>query len=396
MDVMSMVGIGVGGLVVGIIVVLTIFRRVVKTNEVHIVQSKNTTISYGSNLESGNVYYEWPSSLPIVGVTIMKLPVSNFDLSFGSYEAYDQDRVPFEVDITAFFRIANTNKAAQRVNSIRELETQLKAIVQGAVRSILASTSIDKIMTERETFGKAFTEAVASELPNWGVETVKCLELMDIKDAEGSNVIANIMAKKKSEIEMESRVKVAENNRKAELSEIEAGQITDVRKQEAEQLVGEREAEKEKTVGIAREISQQEIKQAQSLTAQKDMAVEEVKIVRQAEINRAAAAVKLEQAKHDAKAIEEKGAAEAKVKTLIFEADNALEIRLSMQKEMCIGVAEALAQSNSELVPKIVMGGNGENAGSGDATDLLSKLMSISVATNLDSLATSDKNKPEE
>ena len=324
MDVMSMVGIGVGGLVVGIIVVLTIFRRVVKTNEVHIVQSKNTTISYGSNLESGNVYYEWPSSLPIVGVTIMKLPVSNFDLSFGSYEAYDQDRVPFEVDITAFFRIANTNKAAQRVNSIRELETQLKAIVQGAVRSILASTSIDKIMTERETFGKAFTEAVASELPNWGVETVKCLELMDIKDAEGSNVIANIMAKKKSEIEMESRVKVAENNRKAELSEIEAGQITDVRKQEAEQLVGEREAEKEKTVGIAREISQQEIKQAQSLTAQKDMAVEEVKIVRQAEINRAAAAVKLEQAKHDAKAIEEKGAAEAKVKTLIFESDNAL------------------------------------------------------------------------
>ena len=60
-----------------------------------------------------------------------------------------------------------------------------------------------------------FTDEVASQLKEWGVESVKNIELMDIRDLHGSEVIANIMKKKKSQIEMESRVTVAENTRKA-------------------------------------------------------------------------------------------------------------------------------------------------------------------------------------
>src|SRR5574344_1674345 len=91
-------------------VLLVMFRVVVHTNMVHIVQSKKKTTSYGTGQEGKNVYYAWPSWVPFFGVTVIKLPVSNFDLSLKDYEAYDKDRVPFMVDVTAFFRIKDTSK----------------------------------------------------------------------------------------------------------------------------------------------------------------------------------------------------------------------------------------------------------------------------------------------
>src|SRR3990167_3305154 len=133
--------------------VLTIWilglRRVVSTNEVHIVQYSGKTVSYGKDSETGNVYYEWPSWLPLFGVSKSCLPVSVFDLDLQGYEAYDEGRLPFVVDVKSFFRVVNSNVAAQRVSSFQELESQLKAVVQGAVRTILASHQLEEIMQGR-------------------------------------------------------------------------------------------------------------------------------------------------------------------------------------------------------------------------------------------------------
>ncbi len=62
------------GIVLLIAVIKLIFwtlslRRVVTTNEVHIVQSSKLTTSYGKDTNNGNTYYEWPSWLPVIGVT---------------------------------------------------------------------------------------------------------------------------------------------------------------------------------------------------------------------------------------------------------------------------------------------------------------------------------------
>ena len=90
-----------------------------------------------------------------------------------------------------------------------ELKQQLLAIIQGAVRTILASHDIDRIMLERSIYGEQFTEAVKDQLGSWGVVPVKNIELMDIRDAADNRVVHNIMEKKKSLIEMESRTEVA-------------------------------------------------------------------------------------------------------------------------------------------------------------------------------------------
>ncbi|HEX6101809.1 MAG TPA: SPFH domain-containing protein, partial [Alphaproteobacteria bacterium] len=122
-----------------LVLIAVMLRRVVATNEVHIVQSRSATTSYGTNTGHGNTYYEWPSWVPAIGVTRIVLPVSVFDVTLQGYEAYDKGRVPFVVDVVAFFRISDSNMAAQRVYNFGELHEQLKAIVQGAIRSVLAS-----------------------------------------------------------------------------------------------------------------------------------------------------------------------------------------------------------------------------------------------------------------
>lgn len=281
-------------LIIWAIMLASAWRVVVPTNLVHIVQSSRKTTSYGSVSSTGNAYYKIPSFVPIFGVTTIELPVNNFSIKLEGYEAYDKDRAPFDLDLIGFFRITDTNVAAARAASFPELEAQLKSVMQGAARTVLAKHDINDIMGERGMFGEQFTKEVDEGLKEWGVKTVKNLELMDIRDAKQSKIIHDIMAKKSSHIAMESRKVVADNNRQAELAEIEAKQMVDLRQQEQLQLVGQRTAEQEQQVGIAREKAQQEVQQAAYLTKTRIMAVERVETVQRAEIEAAAIAARAE------------------------------------------------------------------------------------------------------
>ncbi|MCL2737472.1 MAG: SPFH domain-containing protein [Alphaproteobacteria bacterium] len=273
------------------------WRTIVPVDKMHIVQTRKKTTSYGKESSHGNVYYEWPKWIPVLGVDVKELPVTNFNILIDRYEAYDQDRVPFVVDIHTFFRISDTDRAAERVSSFDELKGHLAAIVQGAVRNIMAKAPLQEIMEERSKYGQQFTDAVSEQLKEWGVVAVKNIELMDIRDSAGSSVIANIMAKKMSEIEKDSRVTVAENKKLAETAEIEAAQEVDVKKADTARIVGEKEAERDQLIGIAQEKSKQEIAESAKTTAEKDLAVEKVKALTQAQIDQEKAVIDAETVK---------------------------------------------------------------------------------------------------
>lgn len=312
-----MVLLGIIGAVVAVALVVLmlsfVWRVVVPTNLVHIVQSSRKTTSYGAGGQAGNTYYNIPAFVPVLGVNRIVLPVNNFAIRLDSYEAYDKDRAPFELDVIGFFLIENTNMAAARAASFEELESQLKSIMQGAARTILARHDINEIMVDRATFGKAFTEEVDEGLKAWGVQTVKSLELMDIRDAKGSRIIADIMAKKASQIQAESRKVVAENHREAEIAEINAKQAVALREQEQQQLIGQRTAEQEREVGIARQKADQQVQAEAKVTMDRKMDVAKVQAVRQAEIMREAAVVKADQDKQ----------------TQIISADAAKQVRIT-------------------------------------------------------------------
>ncbi|MDR2731431.1 MAG: hypothetical protein LBB81_11115 [Treponema sp.] len=303
-----------------LIVKILLLRRIVPADMVHVVQTNKKTTSYGKNTGNGNVYYQWPKWLPILGLEVKVLPVSNFDMPLNNYEAYDKDRVPFVVDIRTFFRISDTNQAAEKIATTEELRKHLEAVVQGAVRNIMAKAKLEDIMEERSVYGQQFTDEVKDQLQEWGVVAVKNIELMDIRDSKESNVIENIMAKKKSEIEKDSRITVAINRKLAQEAEIEASREIEVKQAEKERVVGEKNAEKEQMIGIADEKAKQHIAQEAEETAKKELAVEKVRQV-------TTAAIKQEKETIDAETIR---------KTTIIRADQdkeKLKIEADAQKE---------------------------------------------------------------
>jgi flotillin len=420
------------GVIFWLIQAILSLRSVVSTNDVHIVQRGKVTVSYGKDQTAGNVYYAWPAWLPLLGCTVIRLPMHVFDVDLDGYAAYDKDRVPFVVDVMAFFRVDDTGLAAQRVHTFDELKKQLEGILQGACRSILATSEINDILEGRSTFGEKFTKEVDHNLEAWGVRTVKCIELMDIRDAKDSQVIHNIMAKKKSMIERESRVAVAENIRAAEEAEVIAKREVALRKQEADQQVGQRAAEKDKQVGIATEQAKQEIKAQAKITAERDMEVQRVQNVKQAEIARDVQVVaaeqekrtqvikaegekqktvtiaqgSLEQAKLHAEGVraegEAKGAADTAIAMAPVNAQTALakeiggnagyqkyliEIRV-VEKDEAIGKANADALKAAK--PEIKVIANNVGDGFSGVLDVLSPKGGTVIAGALEALAQSD------
>ena len=360
-----MIGLGIVALmIIALGAYMLTLRVVVPTNEVHIVQRGNKTISYGKVVKdgeeniNGNVYYKFPEWMPYLGVTFTTLPLSVFSIKLENYEAYDLDRLPFLVDIMAYFRVNDSNKAASRIQNIIELKDQITNIVKGAVRSIMANAKLEDIMSQRSTYGQQFTESVREQLKEWGVVAVKNIELMDVRDSRDSQVIANIMAKKSSEIEMQSRTEVAMNQKKASEAEIEARQAVQLKEEEAKQQVGMKQAIVAREVGIAKEKADQDIKEQAKITKEKEMEVVKVAQLRQAEINKEANIVKADEVKavtiKNAEAnkeqIELNAMAEKRQIELKAEADLAMSLKEAEGIE-AKGKAEAEAKKLMELAP---------------------------------------------
>lgn len=413
-----------GGLLGASLFISMLFRRVVSTNEVHIVQSSKATKSYGKDTGNGNTYYELPAWIPIVGITKVVLPVSVFNLELKSYEAYDKGRLPFVVDIMAFFRISDSNLAASRVASFEELNEQLTAVVQGAARTILANNDIEEIMQGRSKFGEQFTNEVREQLAHWGVEAVKNIELMDIRDSGGSGVIKNIMEKKKSQIEMESRTEVAKNLKTAQIAELEASKEVQLQKQSNEEIIGVRTIEAQRKVEISKQEAHQSIKEQERLTKEKEMSVLQVQSTRTAEIEKQVKVVQAQQVKEtdiiladgqleskrrESESITLEGNAKAKAEQSMLMAP--VEAQITLAKEIgnnenyqkylvsleqikaaaSVGIEQAKALANADV--KVIT--NSEKPGTGltDVMDLFSSKGGIQVGAMLDGLAATETGK---
>lgn len=264
-------------------------RVVVPMNMVHSVQYSKKTVVYGRDKADGNVYYKWPSWLPWFGVAVSEVSESIFKIDLVKYEAYDNKRTPFLVDVTAFYRIVNPALAAQRSSDHKLLRDHLEQSLKGVVRSILAKHPLNSIMEDRSIFAEQFTNEVKSQVAEFGVIPVQSIELMDIQDAAGSKVIANLMAVEQARIDAESRTAVAENERQASIAETESKRDREIAVQEAARDVGIRTAEREKAVGIATEQSRQTVLEQGKVTKERELEIQRTNDTTKAEIERTVA-----------------------------------------------------------------------------------------------------------
>lgn len=411
------------------------WRRVVPTNMVHIVQTATKSISYGPGKPAGNTYYEFPAWMPVIGVLVSKFPESVFSINLMGYESYDVGRLPFVIDVTAFYRISDSQMAANRVASFQELQGQLERVLQGSCRRILATNTLEHIMQARSELAKEFTTEVDHQLKEWGVATVKMIEFMDIRDHNGAQVIANMMAKEKSRIEKESRVAVAANMQEAETKEIEAKRQVALSKTEAEQQVGIREAEREQTVGIAREKANQQVQSEAKTTAEKLMEVRKVQEVKQAEITREVQNVQADMARNvqvvkaeadkqsaihvaegnlqstlkNAEGVEALGAAKASAEAALLLAPVTAQLTLAKEigenegyqnylvnirkVESAQAVGIEMAQAMKEADMKIIANAGDVQSGLGSLTDVFTPKGGTSIAGMLSAMAQTEEGK---
>ena len=312
-------------LVVFILIAVNL-RKVVPTNEVHILQRWSTTIIKGKWFEWWNVYYNWPQWVPGFGISVTKLPLYVFDIKLNSYQAYDNGKIPFVVDVTAFFVIKDPELAAKRVADFEELKEQLVEVVRWAVRKTLAQYDIQEIMEARWELWQRFYEEVTNAVKEWWVE-LKNIEFMDISDAEWYQVIRNLLEKKRKTIETESEKEVALKDKEREIVEAEAKKEAEIKRIEAEKeaklaqieadkLTKTQEVEKEKLVKIQEEEAKKEVYEKQKETKQKELEIKLLEEQKEAEIQKVKEIIEAEKQKE----IEIKEA-EAKAKAIELDAE---------------------------------------------------------------------------
>lgn len=343
--------IAVGGTLALVMFTSMAFRRVVPTNMIHIVQSSKSRKIYGTikgaEVEvpsEGNTYWEWPRWIPFIGVAVTEVPTSIFDITLKDYEAFDSDKLPFNVDVIAFLRVINPLLVAERVDNTSSLAEQVRAVIQGCVRSTMATDQIENIMGARETLSKVFSEAVSKQLGEWGLVLAKSLEFNDIRDSKDSKLIRNIVDKQRARIESESRIQVAEHNQKASLAEADAAKAVALRKEQVAQETGIRAAERLQAVGMADQESKQAVLQASQETATREVELRRVSELGSAEVNRKVAEVQARQHQEVAAINAE---TQSKVARVNAEADaNVARVSAEADAKVALVAAEAEATSS--------------------------------------------------
>ena len=180
-------------------------RKVVATNEVHIVQSKNKTVVYGKNTKTGNVYREIPPWVPGFGVIVTQLPSTILNISFSDFVVRDNNMIPFVVGVRAYVVIEDYILAATRIFTINELKEHLTGVLQTIVRKTFGQKSLIDILKERNDFGSIFTEACKEEFKLWGTAPLGTIEIVSLGDYKDYKILQEIETRKIEEFLKKSK-----------------------------------------------------------------------------------------------------------------------------------------------------------------------------------------------
>ena len=281
------------------------------------------------------------------------MPLYVFDIKLETYQAYDNGKIPFDVDVTAFFVIKEAEQAAKRVADFDELRNQLREIVKWSVRKTLAQYDIQEIMEARWDLADKFYQEIMNAVKEWWVE-LKNIEFMDIIDAEWFEVIRNLLEKKRKTIETESEKQVALKNKEREIVEAEARKEAEIKRIESEKeaklaqieadkLTRTQEVEKEKLVKLQEEEAKKQVYEKQKETKQKELDIKLLEEEKKAEIQKVKEIIDAEKEKE----IEIKNA-EAKAKSLELDAEaKARAVELEAEAKQIAVEKEWLAKAKS-------------------------------------------------
>ncbi len=343
--------IGIGAAAVAAVLFVIFFLstyKVISPNEAHIIVFMGRGRKIKSPVQKDGV--DGRTSYFFIPFLMKRfvMPLTNVKLDINDIPLNDNQVAPFVCDVNTWLHVADPVKAAERLDFnggdvFGSLHKDLAAIVQAIARAAAMKQEILDIMRDRATFSNKVSEEVNVMLKEWGVELVG-LEINDIRDQEGSQVIHNYEAMRKASVQSLARIQVAERNREAVESEQQNRQKEEVAKAESEKNFTEKQIEKDAVIGIRTQEKEQQIAVAAQETNKQKVQALRVSTVGQAEVTREA---QITTAQGEGEAIRIKGEKEADVITLTGNADaNAIKAKGLAEAAAKDAMAEALKKFN--------------------------------------------------
>lgn len=276
------------------------------------------------------------------------MPLVNVRDDIKDIQLNDLEMAPFVADVVAWLRIEDPVKAASRLDFTNgtpfvSLHQDLVGIVQAIARTVSMKQEILDIMRDRKTFSTGVSTEVDLVLKEWGIALVN-LEVNDIRDGDGSEVIQNYELMRKATIESLARIQVSKKNREAVEAEQENIKLAEIATAESEKAFTIAQTTKDEVIGVAIQGKDKRIAVAEADTNKTKVDALRVLEVGTAEVKKEAAVVT---ATGEGEALRIKGEKEADVIKLTGAADaSAIEAKGLAEATAKLKFAEALQKYN--------------------------------------------------
>lgn len=242
--------------------------RVVQINEAH-VRVMNGLIEVFSARGGSTAYWY----IPFI-TKVSKLPLTNLSIPVKDIKLNDKEMAKFHCDLVCFVNIKDPKLAAERLTPTEtdnglgfddeQLAQDVRAIVESIGRTATTQTSLTEVYRDRKRLDDIITKEVQLVFPKWGLELVN-LELIDLKDMEGSTIIEDMERQVAADIRRNAEIKIAQANRDIE-----------IQKAESVEAYTQRQIQKDKNLAVAEEKKNLEVALQAALANEKAVEAQRV------------------------------------------------------------------------------------------------------------------------
>lgn len=182
-----------------------------------------------------------------------KLSLLTHKLEIGTPEVYTEQGVPIKASATVLVKVGNSTESIKTAaeqylgKSTRELEDEAQEVLEGHLRAILGTMTVEAIYKNRDDFAEQVQQVASTDLKKMGLEIVS----FTIKDVSDTNGYLDALG----------RPQIAEVKKNAEVAESNALRETRIKQAENEQLAKHEEIRRQ--TEIAEATKDMALKQAQ-------------------------------------------------------------------------------------------------------------------------------------
>lgn len=163
-----------------------------------------------------------------------------FNITVNLTNALSSDGVPVNVDAVGLVRIGASDEAVQTAvqrfltSSRQELQDQLNEILEGSLRGIVATMTVEDLNSNRETLARSVVEEAGGDLGRIGME-VDVIKIAGISDRNG--YLESLGQRRIAEVKRDAVVGTAEAERDAQIRSAQARQAGSVAQAEADTAI---------------------------------------------------------------------------------------------------------------------------------------------------------------